>query len=137
MIKHGVASDTPITAIMEPTGMAWFPVAAWLQRAGITVIRVKGQRVSALRRYLSEHTKMDAADAHLLGAMPGFGSRGLDPVHVPSPAQHAVQRLTKQRHRPAPCLAAAAVLLDSERAPADGAARLQRHVSLVRGARDR
>jgi transposase len=99
VIKHDVARDTPITAIMEPTGMAWFPVAAWLQRAGITVIRVKGQRVSALRRYLSEHTKTDAADAHLLGAMPGFGSRGLDPVHVPAPAQHAVQRLTKQRHR--------------------------------------
>jgi len=31
-----------------------------------------------------------------------------------------------------PCPAAAAVLLDSERAPADGAARLQRSVSLVR-----
>lgn len=99
LIKHGVAVDTPITAVMEPTGMAWFPVAAWLQRAGITVIRVKGQRVSALRRYLCEHTKTDAADAHVLGAMPGFGSRGLDPVHVPAPAQHAIQRLTKQRHR--------------------------------------
>jgi transposase len=98
-IKDGVSAETAITAIMEPTGMAWFPVAAWLQRAGIIVIRVKGQRVSALRRYLSEHTKTDAADAHLLGAMPGFGSRGLDPVHVPTPPQHAVQRLTKQRHR--------------------------------------
>jgi transposase len=99
LMKHGVTADTPITAVMEPTGMAWFPVAAWLQRAGITVIRVKGQRVSALRRYLHEHTKTDAADAHVLGAMPGFGGRGLDPVHVPTPAHHAVQRLTKQRHR--------------------------------------
>jgi transposase len=98
-LTRGVATDTPITAVMEPTGMAWFPVAAWLQRAGITVIRVKGQRVRALRRYLHEHTKTDAADAHVLGAMPGFGGRGLDPVHVPAPAQHAVQRLTKQRHR--------------------------------------
>jgi len=99
LIKHGVSAETRITAVMEPTGMAWFPVAVWLQRAGITVIRVKGQRVRALRRYLSEHTKTDAADAHVLGAMPTFGSRGLDPVHVPSPEQHAVQRLTKQRHR--------------------------------------
>jgi len=44
-IKSGVGADTPITAVMEPTGMAWFPVANWLQRAGIKVIRVKGQRV--------------------------------------------------------------------------------------------
>lgn len=98
-VRSGVAADTPITAVMEPTGMAWFPVAAWLQRAGVTVIRVKGQRVKALRKYLSEHAKTDAADAHVLGAIPGFGGRGLDPVHVPLPEQHALQRLTKQRHR--------------------------------------
>jgi len=98
-IKAGTSTDTHITALMEPTGMSWFPVAAWLQRAGITVIRVKGQRVKALRKYLSEHAKTDTADAHVLGAMPGFGGRGLDAVHVPGPEQHALQRLTKQRHR--------------------------------------
>ena len=31
--------------------------------------------------------------------MPGFGGHGLDPIHVPGPDQHALQRLTKQRHR--------------------------------------
>ena len=98
-VKAGVTGEVRITAVMEPTGMAWFPVAAWLQRAGVTVIRVKGQRVKALRKYLREHVKSDAADAHVLGAMPGFGGRGLDPVHVPAPEQHALQRLTKQRHR--------------------------------------
>jgi transposase len=98
-VKGGISSDVPITAVMEPTGMAWFPVAAWLRRAGVTVIRVKGQRVKALRKYLSEHAKTDTADAHVLGAIPGFGGKGLDPVHVPAPDQHALQRLTKQRHR--------------------------------------
>jgi transposase len=98
-VKNGVTADTPITAVMEPTGMVWFPVATWLQRAGVMVIRVKGQRVKALRKYLSEHAKTDAADAHVLGAIPGFGGRGLDAVHVPEPDRHALQRLTKQRHR--------------------------------------
>jgi hypothetical protein len=50
-----VTADLPagatITAVMEPTGMSWFPVAHWLCRAGIAVIRVKGQRVKALRRW--------------------------------------------------------------------------------------
>lgn len=98
-VTDGVPPGTPIQAVMEPTGMSWFPVACWLERAGVAVIRVKGQRVKALRRYLSEHTKNDIADAHLLGAMPGFGGPGFDPVHIPSPAHHALQRLTKQRHR--------------------------------------
>lgn len=84
---------------MEPTGMAWFPVAAWLARAGIEVIRVKGKRVKALRRYLSEHAKTDATDAHVLAALPHFGGPALDPVFVPNPEQHALQRLTKRRER--------------------------------------
>lgn len=98
-VTAGLAEGTTVTAVMEPTGMSWFPVAHWLRRAGIAVIRVKGQRVKALRRYLSEHTKTDAADAYVLGVMPGFGSVALDPVYVPSAEQHALQRLTKQRHR--------------------------------------
>jgi transposase len=84
---------------MEPTGMSWFPVAHWLRKAGITVIRVKGQRVRALRRYLSEHTKTDAADAYVLGAIPLFGGVPADPVYVPDAERHALQRLTRQRER--------------------------------------
>lgn len=98
-VTRDVPQGVPIQAIMEPTGMAWFPVASWLQHAGVHVIRVKGQRVKALRQYLSEHAKTDLADAHVLGALPNFGGRVLDPVHVPGPDQHALQRLTKQRHR--------------------------------------
>lgn len=79
--------------------MAWFPVARWLKQAGIKVIRVKGQRVRALRRYLSEHTKTDAADAYVLGAIPVFGGVPADPVYVPDAERHALQRLTRQRER--------------------------------------
>ena len=79
--------------------MAWFPVAHWLKQAGIKVIRVKGQRVRALRRYLSEHTKTDAADAYVLGAIPVFGGVPADPVYVPDAERHALQRLTRQRER--------------------------------------
>lgn len=98
-VMAGVPPGVPIQAVMEPTGMAWFPVASWLRQAGVEVIRVKGQRVKALRRYLSEHAKTDLADAHVLGALPRFGGHALDPVHVPTAEQHALQRLTKQRHR--------------------------------------
>jgi transposase len=86
-------------AVMEPTGMSWFPVAHQLADAGVAVARVKGKRVKALRRYLSEHAKTDLADAHVLAAIPGFGGPRLDPVHIPAPKSHAPQRLTKQRGR--------------------------------------
>ena len=98
-IMRDLPSGAKITAIMEPTGMSWFPVACWLRRAGVTVIRVKGQRVKALRRYLSEHAKTDAADADVLAAIPSFGGLALDPVYVPCAERHALQRLTKQRER--------------------------------------
>ena len=31
--------------------------------------------------------------------MPLFGGPGFDPVHIPAPKSHALQRLTKQRAR--------------------------------------
>jgi transposase len=63
VVRAGLGKDDQVLAIMEPTGMSWFPIAQWLMRAGCTVIRVKGQRVKALRRYLSEHAKTDVLDA--------------------------------------------------------------------------
>jgi transposase len=98
-IRRGIRPGDQIIAVMEPTGMAWFPLAHWLVRAGCTVIRVKGQRVKALRRYLSEHAKTDVLDAQLLGSLPGFGRKGLTPLYLPNREQHALNRLTKQRRR--------------------------------------
>ena len=103
----GIGPDDSVLAVMEPTGMSWFPVAHKLDDAGVSVTRVKGKRVKALRRYLSEHAKTDLADAHVLAAIPGFGGPRLDPVHIPAPKSHALQRLTKQRGRFQDAIAAA------------------------------
>ena len=98
-IRDGLKDGDSVQAVMEPTGMSWFPVAHNLIDAGIDVVRVKGKRVKALRRYLSEHAKTDLADAQVLAAIPGFGGPRLDPVHIPVARSHALQRLTKQRGR--------------------------------------
>ncbi len=95
----GLGDTDSVQAVMEPTGMSWFPVAHRLADASVEVARVKGKRVKALRRYLSEHAKTDLADAQVLAAMPGFGGPRLDPVHIPAARSHALQRLTKQRGR--------------------------------------
>lgn len=98
-LREGLSPGDTVVAVMEPTGMAWFPLANWLGQAGIRAIRVKGQRVRALRRYLSEHAKTDAADAYVLGAIPLFGGVPVDPIYVPDAERHALQRLTRQRER--------------------------------------
>lgn len=98
-VWEGLKPDDEVLVVLEPTGMAWFPVAQWFTRAGCTVIRVKGQRVKALRRYLSEHAKSDVVDAHVLGSIPGFGGKGLQPLFLPTSQQHALNRLTNQRRR--------------------------------------
>ena len=98
-IRDGLADGDHVQAIMEPTGMSWFPVAHRLVDAGVKVARVKGKRVKALRRYLSEHVKTDLADAHVLASIPSFGGPHLDTLHIPTARSHALQRLTKQRGR--------------------------------------
>jgi transposase len=98
-IRAGLQPEDAVVVVLEPTGMAWFPLARRLTQAGCSVIRVKGQRVKALRRYLSEYAKTDVTDAQVLGRMPAFGRRGLPPLYVPSAKQQALNRLTKQRAR--------------------------------------
>ena len=93
---EGLPDGSCIQAVMEPTGMNWFPVAHRLADDGISVARVKGKRVKA---YLSEHAKTDLAEARVLAAMPGFGGPRLDTVHIPAAKSLAVQRLTKQMSR--------------------------------------
>jgi len=38
----------------------------------------------------TDHAKTDLADAHLLAAMPAFGSPGFDPAQIPAPKSHAL-----------------------------------------------
>ena len=100
----GLGDADSVQAVMEPTGMSWFPVAHRLADAGVEVARVKGKRVRALRRYLSEHAKTDLADAQVLAAMPGFGEPRLDPVHSRrqkpcAPAAHEAARPLSEPHR--------------------------------------
>jgi transposase len=40
-----------VQVVMEPTGMAWFPVAVYLVRHDVTVYLVNSQVVADLRRY--------------------------------------------------------------------------------------
>jgi transposase len=87
--------------VFEPAGLTWLMVAAYLRSCHpeCRVVRAKGQKVAALRRYLRGPVKSDRIDAFTLAKMPFIDSERLDEVYL-APAQvHALQRLTRQRKR--------------------------------------
>ncbi|HUT15588.1 MAG TPA: IS110 family transposase [Anaerolineae bacterium] len=94
--REGVEPDHPLRAVMEPTGMAWFTVAVPLQRLGVTVYLVSGQRVKALRRYYKRHASSDRISARVLAKLPSVDEESLYPLTQPTPTQMACQRGCKQ-----------------------------------------
>ena len=45
--REGAPEDEPLVVVMEPTGMAWFPVAVFCQRRGVKVYLVNSQQVAS------------------------------------------------------------------------------------------
>ena len=89
------------TIAFELTGLAWLPMALYLQarHPGCRLVRAKLQKVAALRRYLRSHAKSDRIDGVTLAKMPFIDAEQLDEVYLPPVEFHALQRLTRQRER--------------------------------------
>jgi len=87
--------------VFEPAGLTWLIVAAYLRSCHpeCRVVRAKGQKVAALRRYLRGPVKSDRIDALTLAKMPFIDPERLDEVYLPPAQTHALQRLTRQRKR--------------------------------------
>ena len=85
--------------VFEPAGLTWLIVAAYLRSSHpeCRLVRAKGQKVAALRRYLRGPAKSDRIDAFTLAKMPFIDPERLDEVYLPSAQTHALQRLTRQR----------------------------------------
>jgi transposase len=87
--------------VFEPAGLTWLMVAAYLRSCHpeCRVVRAKGQKVAALRRYLRGPVKSDRIDAVTLAKMPFIDAERLDEVYLAPAQMHALQRLTRQRKR--------------------------------------
>lgn len=96
--RHG-APDPALQAVMEPTGMAWFPVAVYLVRHGVPVYLVNTQAVADLRRYYKRHAKSDRIDARVLASLPRVNPDQLHPLVLPTAPALACQRGCKQLDR--------------------------------------
>jgi transposase len=98
--------DRQIQAVMEPTGMAWFPVAVFLIRQGVVVYLVNSQQVADLRKYYKKHAHHRRREAASVGTVRPE-SHGLPArLQAAGSADDAAHRLQKPLDRPGSfCLA--------------------------------
>ncbi len=98
--REHVAPAEDLVLVMEPTGMAWFPVAAFAGRQPhLTVYLVNSQQVADLRRYYQKHHKSDRIDARVLAKLPVISPEQLHPLCLPTAHQLACQRGGKELDR--------------------------------------
>lgn len=91
--------DGQLQAVMEPTGMAWFPVAVYLIRQGVRVYLVNSQQVADLRRYFKKHAKSDRVDCRVLAKLPLVSDEKLHQLEPASAVGLACQRGCKELDR--------------------------------------
>jgi transposase len=97
--REGVATDYPLQAVLEPTGMAWFPVAVALQRLEVTPYLVNSRRAYDLRKFYKRHSSSDRIMARVLAKMPLVDGESLYPLALPTALQLACKRGCKQIDR--------------------------------------
>ena len=67
--RKNAPADIGLIAILEATGMAWYPVSVYLERHGVQVFRVNGQKTKDFRRALWKHTGSDQIDSRILAQL--------------------------------------------------------------------
>lgn len=93
------APSPELQAVMEPTGMAWFPIAAYLDRQQVPVYLVSGQQVKDFRRFLKKHAKSDRVDARILAKLPQVNPEGIHRLRIPDAETLACQRACREMDR--------------------------------------
>jgi transposase len=93
------APSAEVQLVMEPTGMAWFPIAVYYARQALPIYLVNSQEVADLRRYYKRHAKSDRIDARVLARLPLINPDKLHPLVLPSATAFACQRACKQLDR--------------------------------------
>ncbi|HEY5571610.1 MAG TPA: IS110 family transposase [Anaerolineales bacterium] len=92
-------ADGQVQAVLEPTGMAWFPVAVFLSRHEVIVYLVNSQQVADLRKYFKKHAKSDRIDARVLAKLPLVDAEKLHRLELSDARTLACQRGCKQLER--------------------------------------
>lgn len=97
--RLGSSPEARCEFIMEPTGLAWLPLAAELVRRGHSAYVPKPQKTHALRKFYSQFAKTDGVDANAQALVRHVDPNGVHALHVPTAAETTLRLTVKQRAR--------------------------------------
>jgi transposase len=97
--RQGASPSVKLVAIMEATGMAWYPVAVYLQGQGVQVYRVNGQKTKDFRRVLWRHAGSDQIDCRVLAQLYLIAQNRLELCPIASGGQLTLQRACRAYDR--------------------------------------
>ncbi|MEW5813766.1 MAG: transposase, partial [Actinomycetota bacterium] len=95
----GAPASTVLEVIVEPTGAAWLPVVVFFMRRGHVLHRVSSAKASAMRRFLSQHSKANSIDAEALARLAIVGPKGLQPLRLPEGPAASLDRRVRAADR--------------------------------------
>lgn len=97
--RAGASPDVRLIAVLEATGVAWYPVSVFLEQHGVEVYRVNGQQVAELRRLYQRHAKSDRIDVRVLPRLYLLCPERLHRLSLPSTDVMTLQRTWREVHR--------------------------------------
>lgn len=97
--REDASEEVTLIAILEATGMAWYPVAVYLTNQGVTVYRVNGQKTKDFRRALWKHTGSDRIDSRVLALLYQIAPDRLARCPLPNGDLLALQRACRAYDR--------------------------------------
>jgi transposase len=90
-------AGTGCQVVIEPTGLAWVPVGAYLIHRGCAIYRVDTRRSSELRKVLRRDVKSDAVDALAQARMLRVNPAAARRLPMPEAGRFTLERLVRQR----------------------------------------
>ena len=97
---RGQNDQEVVKVVMEPTGMAWFPIATYFARQpNVVSYLVNTQQVADLWRFYKRHAKSDRIDCRLLARLPLINGENIHELVLPSAQSLACQRGCRQLDR--------------------------------------
>lgn len=91
--------EVELIAVLEATGMAWYPISRYLHEQGVKVYRVNGRKTKNLRQVHSPHARSDRIDSKVLAQLPLVDMDELIRWYPPCDGALGLQRLCREADR--------------------------------------
>ena len=94
--KSEAEEAVKVVAVLEATGMAWYPVGVYLHQRGVAVYRVNGRQTKDLRQVYWQHAGSDRIDSRVLAHLYQVAPDRLSRWQPPSGELLAMQRSCRE-----------------------------------------